>query len=244
MIDQLQQRVEKLEATAESILSKQQEMSTEIEHVVANQYKLFWQLDRIEQQFQPFSRSTSWEPSVTHSAMYLDQQLNTARLQDSWDDSYEPSFSRPASPTTTTTIRQDEAPKQVRSPEHSPAAPRAIEISNINPDNALPLSVINTEKLAEVKVVIMKYPKLRTVCKASTLTVKLAKEAIFGEDVMKQCTVAGTREYPGLPFDKLQELKQIIFERFPQYWKTPFEFEDVWKVCFDALGQACKRLRK
>ena len=61
---------------------------------------------------------------------------------------------------------------------------------------------------------------------------------------MKQCTVAGTREYPGLPFDKLQELKQIVFERFPQYWKTPFEFEEVWKVCFDAVGQACKRLRK
>ena len=62
---------------------------------------------------------------------------------------------------------------------------------------------------------------------------------------MKRCTVAGTREYPGLPFDKLQELKQIIFEgQFPQYWKTPFEFEDVWKICFEALGQACKRLRK
>ena len=54
---------------------------------------------------------------------------------------------------------------------------------------------------------------------------------------MKQCMVAGTQEYPGLPFNKLQELKHIVFERFPQYWKTPFEFEDVWKVCFDILGQ-------
>lgn len=222
-------------------------MSMEIERVVANQNKLFWQLDRIErhyQLFQPFSRSNPWEASVTNSAMHSDQQLNTVRLQDSWDDCYEPSFSRPASPTIATTVHQDDAPKQVRSPEHSPTAPRAVEISNVNPDNTLPSSVINTAKLAEVKVVIRKYPKLRTVSKASTLSVKLAKEAIFGEDVMKQCTVAGTREYPGLPFDKLQELKQIVFELFPQYWKTPFEFEDVWKVCFDALGQACKRLRK
>ena len=66
-------------------------------------------------------------------------------------------------PPTTTTARRDEAPKQVKSPEHSPAAPKAIEIADVNPDNTLPSSVTNTEKLAEVKVVIMKYPKLRTV---------------------------------------------------------------------------------
>ena len=65
-------------------------------------------------------------------------------------------------------------------------------IDNVNPDNTLPSSVINKEKLAEVKVVITKYPKLKMVSKASTLTVKLAKEAIFGEDIMKQCTVAET----------------------------------------------------
>ena len=246
VVDQLQERVGELEAAAERTVKKQQQMSLEMERVVADQHKLFWELDRVERQFQLFGRSNSWGPSVTHSAAYSDQHFNTMRLQDSWDDTnYEASYSRPTSPTTATTIvRLDEAPKQVKSPEHSPAAPKAIEIANVNPDNTLPSSVINTKKLVEVKVVIMKYPKLRNISKASTLSVKLAKEAIFGEDVMKQCTVAGTREYPGLPFNELQQLKQIVFERFPQYWKTPFEFEDVWKVCFDAVGQACKRLRK
>ena len=52
--------------------------------------------------------------------------------------------------------------------------------------------MINKEKLAEVDVVIKEYPKLKWVSKASTFTVKLAKELIFGENVMKQCTVAGT----------------------------------------------------
>ena len=59
---------------------------------------------------------------------------------------------------------------------------------------------------------------------------------------MKQFTVAGTLEHPGLPFDELWELKQEVFKQFPQYWRIPIEFEDVWKICFDALGQACKRL--
>ena len=159
--------------------------------------------------------------------------------QDGWDDSftYEP---QPTSPTCTTPIT--ETSRQRKSPEHS-VEPRAVEISNVNPDNTLPSSVIDKEKLAAADVVIKKYPKLKGVSKASTLAVKLAKEALFGEKVMKQCTVAGTREHPGLPFDELRELKQVVFRQFPQYWNTPFEFEDVWKVCFDALGQACKRLR-
>ena len=57
-----------------------------------------------------------------------------------------------------------------------------MEINNVNLDNTLSSSVINKEKLAELKVVVTKYPKLKKmVSKASTLTVKLAKEAIFGE---------------------------------------------------------------
>ena len=44
-----------------------------------------------------------------------------------------------------------------KSPEDSPAWPRAMEVNNVNPDNTLPPSVINKKKLAEVKVVITKY---------------------------------------------------------------------------------------
>ena len=61
--------------------------------------------------------------------------------------------------------------------------------------------------------------------KAPTFTVKLAKEAFFGDDVLAQCTVYGCRDYPGLPFTELQALKQYTFERLTDYWSNPAEFE-------------------
>ena len=70
---------------------------------------------------------------------------------------------------------------------------------------------------------------------------KLAKDAFFGEEVMARCTVAGERELPGLPTDELQRLKHTIFMLFPEFWNSPQEFEPQWKVCTDAIGQACTR---
>lgn len=71
---------------------------------------------------------------------------------------------------------------------------------------------------------------------------KLAKEAYFGKALMKQCTVRGTREQPGLPPEKLVEMKQFLTSVFP---KMPMhEFEATWKLCIDSVGQACKSLRK
>ena len=37
---------------------------------------------------------------------------------------------------------------------------------------------------------------------------KLAKEAIFGEEIMRKCTPGGTRELPGLPRKELYEIKK------------------------------------
>ena len=74
-----------------------------------------------------------------------------------------------------------------------------------------------------------------------TLAVKLAKESYFGKQLMKDCTVRGTREQPGLPAEKLAELKQFLQSLFP---KMPqHEFEATWKQCTDSIGQACKALR-
>ena len=79
--------------------------------------------------------------------------------------------------------------------------------------------------------------------KISTLAVKLATHAIFGKSVMSRCTVAGTREHPALPTAQLNELKAVIFRLCPRYWKSPPEFEGVWKGCVESIGQACKRFR-
>ena len=73
------------------------------------------------------------------------------------------------------------------------------------------------------------------------LCVKLAKEAVFGEDIMRRCTPGGTRELPGLPYDELFALKKAIFAQCPQFWGVP---EDLWKKCRDSIEQACKRLRR
>lgn len=61
------------------------------------------------------------------------------------------------------------------------------------------------------------------------------------ENVMKQCTVAGTREHPGLPFDVLRKLKQEVSNNFHGIEKYPLSLKT--KLLFDAPGQACKRLR-
>ena len=77
----------------------------------------------------------------------------------------------------------------------------------------------------------------------SMLTVKLAKEAIFGEDIMRRCTPGGTRDLPGLLYKELYDLKKIVLKQYPQYWRCFHEFEAIWKKCRDSIEQACKRSR-
>ena len=63
--------------------------------------------------------------------------------------------------------------------------------------NALPSSAINKEKLVSVEEVIKKYPKLKQESQAGSLACKIAKEAIFGADVLKQCTPLGAANFRG-----------------------------------------------
>jgi hypothetical protein len=85
--------------------------------------------------------------------------------------------------------------------------------------------------------------RLTKVSKASTLAVKIAKDAVFGEALMKKCTTMGVRQLPGLPRKELYDIKKAIFDLFPSFWKNLEEFEGVWAICVDAIGQLCKRLR-
>ena len=75
------------------------------------------------------------------------------------------------------------------------------------------------------------------------LTIKLAKEAVFGEVVMRRCTPGGTRELTALPSMELYELKRAAFAQFPHYWNCLHDFEGVLKKCRDSLEQACKHAR-
>ena len=112
-------------------------------------------------------------------------------------------------------------------------------------DNALPSSAIEDwPGKKSIMEVIEQNHKLAKVSRASTLSVKIARHAVFGESLMKKCTALGGRELPGLPRQELYTIKRAIFDLFPSYWKNVEDFEAVWTGCIDGIGQLCKRLRK
>ena len=90
---------------------------------------------------------------------------------------------------------------------------------------------------------IQRYNLLKKESTIGKLACRIAREAVFGQTVMKQCTPFGTKALPGLPQNKLYFMKQTVFSFFPQYWAKPIEFEATWKTCVEAMQQAYKRLR-
>ena len=108
----------------------------------------------------------------------------------------------------------------------------------------LPSSDINRAKLKSVHDVLQKYSTLKQESKIGTLAVKLAREAIFGDDILKLCTPRGWNDMPALPQKELNHLKAVLFEQFPCFWSCPEQFEKLWATAQTSLAQACKRLRK
>lgn len=76
---------------------------------------------------------------------------------------------------------------------------------------ALPSSEINRTKLLPINEALSRYSTLIYGSKVRTLATKLAKECIFGDDVLVRCTVAGSRCFPALPVAELNELKKIVY---------------------------------
>ena len=129
-------------------------------------------------------------------------------------------------------------------PYHTSPVAKCNPVRQKRNTNTLPSAAIMKEGLISLSEAFAKYHNLITVSKAPTLATKLAREVFFGTGVLRQCTVMGCREQPGLPVQELNELKEALFMKFPQYWANPVGFEEVWALCVDAIGQLCKRLRK
>ena len=107
-----------------------------------------------------------------------------------------------------------------------------------------PLPQINKFKLSSPEDVVKMHPKLVKLSKIPTLSVKLAKEAYFGKDIMAVCTVRGLGNYHALPETELKELKMYLRRLcIPRLVTNHVEFEQTWKVCTESIGQACKALR-
>ena len=152
---------------------------------------------------------------------------------------------------------QESSPSQLLvAPETLPSRPAEPSSSldtallpiAIPPRNAkfaeLPSVEINREQLKSAPEVLQKYSYLRTECKSGALTVKLAREAIFGDLVLKRCTPRGWKDLPALPQTELNQLKAILYGQFPRFWSCPEQFERLWSTAQEALAQACKHLRR
>ena len=79
-------------------------------------------------------------------------------------------------------------------------------------------SEIRKKLLRPVDEVLLLNTMYRVLSKASTLAVKLAKEAFSGDNVLVWCTVAEDRGFSGLPHKEMQELKGLMLRQFPQLW--------------------------
>ena len=107
----------------------------------------------------------------------------------------------------------------------------------------LPSKEIDTTGLIDPHIIIAKYPQFHNEKRARTLARKLAERSYFGDRVLQQCTVAGSRSQPGLPLKELDDLKAKIFSLFPDKWGNPLSFEQIWKTCTVSIGEVCKGLR-
>ena len=154
----------------------------------------------------------------------------------------------PSLPIATSTPKPRPTSTQPTVPPTNPPKPppnwQPLSLKTDKHKNPLPSIAIDRSKLASVKTVLKKYKKLRGADNASLLILRLAQEAIYGDDVLVRCTVKGNRGRPGLPIRELIELKGIIFETCPTHWCDAEKFEKLWIDVLGKLGQLCKRLRQ
>ena len=151
-----------------------------------------------------------------------------------------PQTASSVAPATPTSSKSPLSPKDLNLPSHHR---RPLPIPNKH-DNALSSSAIKDWKgRMTISEVIESNHKLTTVSRVSTLAVRIARDAVFGKQVMKLCTAQGGRELPGLPREELYEIKKAIFDLLPCFWKNVEEFEGVWAGCIKAIGQNCKHQR-
>ena len=132
---------------------------------------------------------------------------------------------------------------QVDSPSATPSLPMPIAAVNAKYDE-MSSEEICRQELKTAQEVLQKYPDLQVESKIGVLAVRLARQAFFGDNLMKRCTPRGWRNMPALPQAELNMLKVTLFKQFPRFWSCPEEFGRKWAVAQEAIAQACKRLRQ
>ena len=253
-IDDIEKSVDDLKAMMSSVLVRMKTMERKVSHIEEFRHFLY------PPQYQPFQNFSVEQTCLPAQHPNLPaQQLHIATQQPN------PPVQQPTPPApanqSNTPAHQQVPPSLYLTPQSSqsqPQLPVTPTLPNVTPhfvmsqckaihfdpkQKYLPSTNIQKQKLRSPEDVLQKYSNLRGRAKVGLLTVKLAKEAFFGENVMVMCTVNGKRQLPGLPLAELNSLKQTVFQQFPEFWNNCAEFEDVWGVCVDALNQSCKHTR-
>lgn len=230
-VEELKVRMMRMEDTQQQILTSIKSIETQLQ---SQQYQLYSPQDAYAQSYQ-------YLPSYSRSVYPPPEQINI-------NGGVQPGLSSsPATLHSAYPPQMDDSTTSDPDMHSSVARNGTVYPCRVTlPPNAsapLPSSEIPKERLRDVQEILEGNAKLRTESTAGTLCQKLAKEAIFGKEVMKRCTPSGTREFPALPREELYELKLIMFRQYPRFHTCPGTFESLWKKCMISIEQACKRLR-
>ena len=107
------------------------------------------------------------------------------------------------------------------------------------------LQVRFPSNLKPIEEVIAEHKDLLAINAPETLAQYIAKEAVFGDEIMKQCTPSGRKQRKALPQKELMMIKRSIFQHYRMYWNDVQAFEDlVWSKCHISIERACGRIRR
>ena len=124
--------------------------------------------------------------------------------------------------------------------------PSLPDVSNDSFSEVYNGTEMESPNLINPEEVIRKYRSFVVPSKLPKLSVKLAREAFIGDNIMTKSTVQGqgSRGLQALPPDKLGKVQSVIKElSCPRFFTQEIDFEECWKSCLKSLGQACKNLR-
>ena len=106
----------------------------------------------------------------------------------------------------------DPPPTALKSPPLDVLPPSSI--GGVNPIfQELASSEIDKTQLKRIPDVFQKYAELRKECKMTILAVKLAREVIFGDEILKRCTPRGWNGLPALPQAERNKLKATLLRQ-------------------------------
>ena len=106
-------------------------------------------------------------------------------------------------------------------------------------------AVHHPSSLLPPDAVVKKYPKLRGEHKMGKLAVALARESLFGKELMGVSSVGGRSQgVSPLPTEGLDIIRNIIFNLCPAYHHNEGIFEStIWSKCKTAINHACLKYR-